>query len=454
MSKSRGCAVVVGASMGGLLAARVLSEHFERVTLVERDMLPAQGEHRRGVPQSKHAHGLLSSGCMVLERLLPGFVSDMLMRGARPADVLADAHWVVHGLRIASTVSGVRSLLCQRPVLESYVRERVLALPNVSMLEGFAATALSGNYDRVTGVQVESRAGSESMLAAELVVDATGRGSRLPRWLATLGHEPPSDERIEVELGYASALYRRTPSMMGGRDVCVIAAAPPNPRSGVALAVDAEHVMVTLCGALRDHPGATHEAMRAFARSLPAPDLFELLSSAEPVSTPTAIKFPCSKRMRYENARAAPAGVIAFGDALCSFNPVYGQGMAVAALQAELLAKLLSGTPTDLPRRFYAGAARIIDGAWTLSAGADLSFAEVRGTRTAITRVMQRYFARIVRAASTDPQVACRLIRVLQLVDPPSALLRPGMLLRVWWCGAARVPVPLLASRSAESLHR
>jgi len=452
MARSRGNAVVLGASMGGLLAARALSEHFERVTLVERDFMPTPGEHRRGVPQSRHAHALLAAGCTVLERMLPGFVADMTARGAQPADVLENGQWVLHGLRIPSGVSGVRSLLCQRPVLESYVRERVLALSNVSLLEGCDAIGLNGTYQRVRGVRLRTRPGAEVTLHAELVVDATGRGSRLPKWLELLGHDAPREERIEIELGYASALYRRTNSMLGGQLACIVAAAPPNPRSGVALAVDDEHVMVTLCGALRDYPRATHEAMKAFARSLPASDLFELLSVAEPASEPQAFKYPCSKRLRYEETKTAPAGVLAFGDALCSFNPVYGQGMTVAALEAELLEQMVSRSSQDLPRKFYRAAARLLDGPWAMSACADLSFAEVQGKRTVMTRIMEKYFARVVRAASVDLGVACRLIRVLQLVDPPAALLRPTMLVRALSRGAGPWAPQRLAERSADSM--
>jgi len=434
--------VVLGASVGGLLAARVLADHFEQVVVLERDLFPPLGDQREGVPQGHHAHALLAAGHSVLERLFPGFRDDMVTLGAHPVDVLADVRWSVLGHRLDAHESDLRSLLCARPTLETYLRLRVQELRNVIVRQGCEALALIGDYRAVRGVQLRTRDDRHEYLHAELVVDATGRCSRLPGWLNQLGIESPEEERLEVDLGFASALYRRTPDALDGRLAAVICAAPPTGRSGWALAVDQQRVQVTLCGQPGDHPEPDHAAMREFARSLPDADLFALLSTAEPLSAPVALKFPYSKRVRYERLASAPRGVLAFADALCSFTPIHGQGMTVAALEAELLGKLLREGSLDLTRRFYVDAARVVDAAWWLAAGTELGSVEAHGSTareravdvadepTLGARAARHYLERVCRVASVDAAAARQLVRVLQLVDSPSALLKPTLVWR------------------------
>jgi hypothetical protein len=272
-------------------------------------------------------------------------------------------------------------------------------------------------------------------LRASLVVDATGRGSRLPRWLRELGYQTPEEERVGLNMMYVSAVYRRVPGMLRGCLGALIAAAPPNRRTGVAIALDSERVSVTLNGYFGEHPPRDHAGMREFARGLPSRELFELLVQAEPLTAPVAYTFPYSRRFRYERLRLPPAGVIAVGDAVCSYNPAFGQGMSVAALEAELLDRELIRDKNFTPLRFYRALAKVVDAPWTLASGSDLRFAEVKGRRTWKSGLMNGYFAQLARAASVDAQVACSVIRVLQLVDPPEALLRPGLLARALWRG-------------------
>jgi 2-polyprenyl-6-methoxyphenol hydroxylase-like FAD-dependent oxidoreductase len=427
-------AVVLGASMGGLLAARVLRNHFRRVTVLERDPLAALGEPRKGVPQGHHAHALLARGAQSLEAFFPGLVSDMKLLGAQVANVLRDGCFVIDGQRLPrQDGDDMISVLCARPLLEGCVRQRLLEEGGVRFRHRCEATGLLGDLCTVRGVRLrdlEAEHGEE-FLEAELVVDAMGRGSRFPTWLAELGHRLPTQHSVQVDLGYVSATYRRAPGRMNDSMGALISVAPPGRRSGVALAVDRERFIVTLCGYLGEHPVADHASMREFARGLPAQDLAQLLEGAEPLSEPVRFKYPRSRRVRYERERGYPAGALAFADSLCSFNPVYGQGMTVAALEAELLDRLLARVePFELPRRFYREAARLLDAPWDMSTGADLRFPEVEGTRSPMDAVMNGYVARLARAASRHAPTARQLVRVLQLVDAPSALLSPGMLAR------------------------
>jgi 2-polyprenyl-6-methoxyphenol hydroxylase-like FAD-dependent oxidoreductase len=224
----------------------------------------------------------------------------------------------------------------------------------------------------------------------------------------------------------------------------MISVVPPARRAGTILTIDQERVLVTLCGYLREYPISDHRAMLEFARGLAAPDIADFLQHAEPLTTPVPFRFPSSRRLRYERVRGYPQGAIAFGDALCSFNPVYGQGMTVAALEAELLTQLLArGEPFDFVRAFYREAARVVDAPWALSTGGDLRFVGATGQRA--LRLMGRYFTRLACAASEHPQTARKLLRVLQLVERPSALFGPNLIARALLRRAApptRVSLP------------
>jgi 2-polyprenyl-6-methoxyphenol hydroxylase-like FAD-dependent oxidoreductase len=451
-------AVVLGASMGGLLAARVLRDHFRRVTVLERDRLPEIGAPRKGVPQDRHAHALLARGSQILESMFPGFGSDMKLLGAQVATVLRDGVFVLDGQRLPRQDGDeMTSVLCTRPLLEGYVRQRLLEEGRIRIRERCEATGLLGDFQTVRGVRLRDLDAEhdEEFLEAELVIDSTGRGSRFPLWLEAMGHRRPERERVEVDLGYVSALYERGPGKLNDRLAAMVSVAPPGRRSGVALAVDHERFIVTLCGYLGEHPLADHGSMREFARGLPSADLAELLDGAVPRSEPIAFKYPHSQRMRYERVRGYPAGALAFADSLCSFNPVYGQGMTVAALQAEALDRLLARQDAfDLPRRFYREAARIIEGPWSMSTGADLRYGEVEGPRSAVGNVMNAYFGRLLRAARKHPPTARRILRVLQLVDAPSALLNPALVARALLTGGApRTPLQLPRELTISSVR-
>ncbi|MET0284490.1 MAG: hypothetical protein ABW352_08480 [Polyangiales bacterium] len=451
-------AVVLGASMGGLLAARVLRNHFRRVTVLERDPLPELGQHRKGVPQGHHAHALLARGAQSLEAFFPGLISDLKMMGAQVANVLRDGDFVIDGQRLPRQGGDdMISVLCSRPLLEGYVRQRLMEEGVVRFRGRCEASGLLGDLATVRGVRLRdlNAEHGEEFLEAELVIDAMGRGSRFPTWLAEMGHRLPTQHSVQVDLGYVSASYRRAPGRMNDRLGALLSVSPPGRRSGVALALDKDSFVVTLCGYLGEHPVADHASMREFARGLPVQDIAQLLEGAEPLSEPVRFKYPRSRRVRYERERGYPAGAIAFADSLCSFNPVYGQGMTVAALEAERLDRLLARVePFELPRRFYSEAARLLDGPWDMSTGADLRFAEVEGPRSALDAIMNGYFARLVRAARQHPPTARRLVRVLQLVDAPSALLAPAMIARALFAGGApRAPLRLPGELSISGVR-
>ncbi|MBW0117343.1 FAD-dependent oxidoreductase [Pseudonocardia abyssalis] len=427
-------AVVVGAGMAGLLAARVLSDAFARVTIVERDA-PSSGV-RRGVPQGAHLHGLLDGGRRIMEELYPGLTDELVAAGAPTGEPLRDTRWYLHGRRLAPTATGMRSVLASRPFLESALRARAVAVPGVDVAGPGTVTGLCTDGSRaVTGVRVRPRSGREESLAADLVVDASGRGSRVADWLRAAGHAAPVQERVDVDLGYATRFYRRRPEHLDGQ-LAVTVSTIPRFRGGGCLAVDGGRWLVTLAGMLGDHPPADAAGFEAFAATLPTPDIHRVIGAAEPLGDPVPYRFGGSLRRRFDRLPDPARGFVALGDAVCSVNPLYAQGMSLAAQQVRVLrAQLASPGPLD-PRTFYRDTARLCDAAWEIATRSDLALPEVDGRRPLPARVLDGYIRRVQLAAHRDPVVSRAFLRVANLVDAPATLLAPRVLVRVLRPGA------------------
>lgn len=435
-----GHAIVIGGSLSGLLAARVLSDHFERVMLLERDHFPALSEHRKGVPQGRHAHGLLASGFMAIKSLFPSLEDELIRAGAVPGDVVGDMRWYQYGGCKAKFNSGLSGLVLSRPLLESAIRRRVVGQPNVQALEGCNVQGLIASPDRrrVCGVRLARRAGGgEEALTAELVVDASGRGSQLPIWLEALGYDRPAQDTIKIGVGYASRVYRRRPGELDGDIGVIINPKPPEEkRLGGMVAMEGDRWMVTLGGWLGDHAPTDEQGYLAFARSLPAADIYDIIKYAEPLSDIAVYKFPSNLRRRYERLARFPEGCLVTGDALCSFNPIYGQGMSVAALEAVALQDCLNEHYwttglTELPRRFFKRAAQVIDIPWKLAASADFNYPEVKGRRPMGTGLVNRYVSKVHQVATRDRKVCRAFFDVANLLKPPAHLFRLDIMLRV-----------------------
>lgn len=455
---SAGSAVVIGSSIGGLLAARVLSDSYARVVVLDRDVLPEGAAARRGVPQGRQLHVLLSRGKDALEELFPGLSAELNERGARLVDLHGDVHWYNDGQRMRRAPSSLIAVGMSRPLLEDALRARVAALPGVRLRAPIEVLGLSATADgsRVTGVRLlpPGADSAEEILAADLVVEASGRGSRTPIWLAELGYPRPPEEQVRVDVTYVTRVYRREPHHLGGLSGALTNAVPGSPRAGIVAAQEDGCYAVALSGMLGEEPPTDDEGMAAFADSLAAPQVGEVVRTAVAQSPPAKMRFPVSTRRRYERLRRFPAGYLVMADALCSFNPIYGQGMTVAALEALLLRRLLAedssgaGDTNDLARRFFRGAAKVIDGPWSIAVGADLRFPEVTGRRSPKVRFVNAYVHRLHVAAVADPVLGAAFLRVLNLVDPPTRLLAPPIVLRV-----LRGSVGRRAARASDGSH-
>jgi 2-polyprenyl-6-methoxyphenol hydroxylase-like FAD-dependent oxidoreductase len=428
-------AVVLGAGMAGLLAARVLADSYGQVTVIDRDELPDTPMHRRGVPHGRHLHALAARGQQALEELFPGFTAELVAHGAPAGNLLTDARLFLSGHRLRQADTGLVLLCASRPFLEAHVRARLRALPNLEFLDRRDVVGLATTPDRrrVTGARVLRRAdhSAEELLSAELVVDASGRGSRAPVWLEALGYARPAKEQVRIGLGYATRIYRLPPDALGGDLAVLQAATPQHPRTGALQRLEGDRWMLTLAGILGDHPPTDPDGFLAFARSLRFPDIYEAIRDAQPLDDPVGFRFPASARHRYERLDRFPDGLLVLGDAVASFNPIYGQGMSVAAVEALGLRRHLERGTEPQPRRWFRDLAHAVDMAWDMSAGGDLAFPGVPGRRTPKVRLVNAYITRLHAAAAHDASLASAFIRVAGLVAPPQTLLRPQVAVRV-----------------------
>ena len=447
--------------MGGLLAARVLSEFYDEITLVERDRLPAGAEQRRGVPQGRHFHALLSTGSKALAELFPGLLDELVAGGAKVLDNESSRAYVRlgrHELDLSGKFADQASLVIyqpSRPFLESHVRRRVRALENVRILEGHdVVEPIADRANRVTGARVVNRDTClETVLDADLVVDTTGRSARTPAFLEKLGYQRPVERRYPVHLSYASQ-FLRVPTGMLGQKLGFSVGPLPERRTGVVVvAYEHDTWILTLFGVggheLPDDLPGVIECAAQFAPPL----LIAALRAAEPLGALSLQRYPTSTWRRYDKMRRFPAGLLVMGDAVCSFNPVYMQGMTMAARQAVALRDCLADRDGDVRRRFFRAAAKQIAPVWQGNRLSDFSVSPGGGWRRVLRRLMNWQVDKAQAAAANDPVVAEATLRVMHFVDPPSRLLRPSFLMRLVAANRRPIMATRLPPQQAEPEH-
>jgi flavin-dependent dehydrogenase len=280
---------------------------------------------------------------------------------------------------------------------------------------------------------IDHRTQQTSSLHCELVIDATGHSSRLPKWLVQLGYERPPAEKVIVNLAYATRLFHRREETIGGRLGMIITQSPPNKRFAAMIKMEGQLWTISMGGMLGDWPTSTADGFREFAAGLPTPEIHEYLKTAEPASEVIPYKYPASVWRRYDRLRRIPEGILPLGDSIASFNPIYGQGMTVAALQAHLLGDRLADGQPNLSLQYLRRVAELIQTPWHIAASSDLRNSGVRGRRSIGVRLGNFYLNRVHRAAQRDPSIAVAFHRVANLLDEPISLIRPKIARRVMW---------------------
>ncbi len=424
-------AVVLGAGIAGLLAACVLSDHFQSVTVIERDTLPTDPEFRSGVPQSHHVHGLLMRGLNVLERFFPGFDADLAAAGAPRVEWMIDTIQLIPTGWTPRYHSGIVTRACSRTLLESLIRRRIAALPNISFQDGSTVAGLVTNPDRsrVIGVRLQTRGGQPNdVLRADFVVDATGRGSHTQDWLLRIGYPAPDETVIDAHLGYASRFYRLPADFDPGWKALLIMPTPERPRGGVFQLIEDGLWVMTLAGTAGDYPPTDEAEMLAFAHSIPVPPLHQALALATPVTPIYGYRSTANRLHHYEALSQFPEGFAVMGDAACVFNPQYGQGMTTAALGAEVLDQCLRAGVDSLT--FQQRLARSNQAAWQMAVNSDYRYPVEGKPASATTKRLHRYIDWLFVAAPSVPQVASTFLGVMHMMQPSTALFHPSLIAR------------------------
>ncbi|MFT3926550.1 MAG: hypothetical protein QM778_28655 [Myxococcales bacterium] len=384
-------AVVVGASIGGMCAARALAPHFERVTVLDKDTLPEGAQLRRGVPQGNQPHALQMRGRRELEALYPGLIDAIKVQGALELDPIREfARLTPHGWMPRHGGTGAVAIAASRPLLESTMRRLLLAQhPNVHVVQG--ARVVEFLHERrwnelwVLGVRTEGAIEGSQNLLADVVVDATGRGTKTPKWLASVGLPAPEELRVDAHCNYATRHYRAPAHAenLWWRSLIIDQVPPDQPRGCVIFGVEDRRWIVTAIGTDGDYAPGDEAGWLAFLKSLRSPLAYELVRRATPLSEISQSRTTVNRWKQMHRYEGHLNGLLLFGDAVCGFNPSYGQGITASALAASSLARALARTGEPFNRhflrRYYRAQAAFLGDAWALSTSLDFRWRNTEG---------------------------------------------------------------------------
>lgn len=427
-------ALVMGAGIAGLLAARVLADHFSSVTVIEKDPCPTRVAPRPGVPQGRQTHVLLPGGVAALENLLPGLSDELIQDGSRRFDY-GQSRFHLHGNWMPRIDTGLYSLAQTRPFLEEHIRRRVGKLENVhTMYESRVCNLVFEDARRrVAGVVLDAvKSGNKKEIRADLVIDATGRRTRLPEWFVEHKIGKIIETHVGIDVGYATGCFRVPERVLPDYPLMyIVGRAPEDKRVGALFQVEGQVFFSGMAGYHGDHPPGDLQGFLAFAKGLSQPEIHSVLTQSELISPLARYRAPASVRRHYARVSEFPDGLLPIGDAISCFDPVFAQGMSVAILEAEVLGQCLKRNQrpdAKLARDYLARVDSIIDVSWNLSTGEDLKYPQTTGRRPLLFPLSRYYKQRLT--GCSDPAAVGELYKVLTLTASPHILLRPRTMMR------------------------
>lgn len=443
----RARAIVIGASIGGLLAARALADAYREVVVVEKDPATSAQSARKGVPQGEHIHLLWSGGLDIIEDWFPGITAELLDRGATAIDNGSEMRWYHHGVWKIRQPSDLTILSQSRPLLEEVILQRTLAHGGISIRHGRRVLRLltDDGARRITGAELAGGDGSRENLKADLVVDASGRSGAGLQSLEALGFGRPREERIGVDIGYATQVFEQPDEpARDWKNMAIYARAPETYRLGVIFPIEGQRWIVTLAGLrgryLRESDNA---AFLEYARGLDQPDLADALANAVPAGPVRHIRYREQLRRHFDDMPDFPSGYLPFGDMVCSLNPMYGQGITVCARESQVLAACLRRAGSRAPdrsltRAWFRGIAATVNSAWLLGSANDFLYPETTGKRPPLIGALGWYVTRVLALSGSSPLVMRRFLEVVHFKRPITALLTPGVIGRVMFSTGSR----------------
>ncbi|MEM8533381.1 MAG: 2-polyprenyl-6-methoxyphenol hydroxylase-like oxidoreductase [Chloroflexota bacterium] len=442
-SHTRQHAVVIGGGIAGLLAARVLTDHFDRVTIIERDAYPDSPNHRKGAPQSRHAHILMVLGRNIIDSLFPGMIDELRANGAFSVYDATPTAFISPVGKLLPTPFKGEFMSFSRAFLEWHICQRLSRQERIRFMTGCEVTNVQSTPDRtrVTGVHIRHRSVDQEVahLSADLVVDASGRFSKAPEWLTQMGYDVPPEEQINSDIGYASRLYEKPTNFPAAWDALVVNVRPPSiPRSGVLLPIEHNRWQVTLGGSAGSYPPLNEQGFCEWARSLADPSLYEAIRVAKPITPIRGYRIPENWFRHFEKLDRWPQGFIVTGDSVCAFNPTYGQGMTVSAQEALVLDACLHkqrvSAKMNFERQFQRQVAQTVVEPWLLGTGEDLRWPNVTlqgAPPRPEMKLIQKYVHLVFQQAREDFVVSQIYFDVLNMILPSKSLMSSKILIRV-----------------------
>ncbi|BAY85556.1 hypothetical protein NIES267_50560 [Calothrix parasitica NIES-267] len=443
-------AVVIGGSIAGLLTAKILNNHFEKVTVIERDCFPEQPEPRKGIPQCKQLHILLTKGREIMEEIFPGLHDELLAEGAVTVDMIGDVEWLNPfgwGYRFPS---GFMALSFSRYILDWLIYQRLQKIEGIDFLEQAYVTELLKSEDKnsVAGVKIKQRNQTgekiELNLSTDLVIDASGYGSSAPQWLKNLGYQAPEETRITTGMGYASRVYEIPSNFQENWKGVYIQAAPPERTSmGVLYPMENNRWIVGICDTFPNQPSKDEDAFLEALKQLPSPIIYKAIKNAKAI-TPIEIYHPPGNRLRhYEKLSHQPEQFLVLGDAVCSFTPIYGQGMTVAALGVMTLNDCLKQVVQkqlnlpQLTKTFQKRLAKINANPWIAATSQDAKYPSAKGVITSpsiVEKFIGWYMNQVISLTTTanNSHATLALSEVFHMLKSAETLFQPNIAVQIF----------------------
>lgn len=430
-------ALVVGAGVGGLFAAGALRHYFRQVVLLERDKLPQTVAFRKGVPQGPHGHAVLKRGENIAEDFFPGFREALRRAGGVELNIDHDAGRFEAGSWSQSADSGITISSQSRALLEHVLRQRALACENIVIRDGVRVSDLLLSEGQVSGVRIELGQGKSETLSGDLVVEATGRSGELPTWLANNGFSDMPTESLGINLVYVTGIFRAESFADGKPMVSMLRESPPGKRGGAVMPIEDTRWMVTLNGRQGDVPPIDMDGFLAYAKSLPDPVIYDRIRNSKLEGRLQRFIIAQSYWRHYEQMAQFPERLIPLGDAVAGFNPVFGQGMSAAAVDAEQLKHVLDarasagGDLTALHQDYFPRVAEVVGAAWNGTATYDLMYDTTVGERPDDYPMRRAAFLAMQELGAEDKQLRRQQIRVGNMLDAPATLFTEEVLNRL-----------------------
>jgi 2-polyprenyl-6-methoxyphenol hydroxylase-like FAD-dependent oxidoreductase len=430
-------AIVIGGSIAGLLAAKVLLKYFNRVLILERDKFSTNPEPRQGIPQSYHPHVLLMQGQQILEQLFPGLTAELSFEGALGIDWTADFRWHLGAGWAPRFPSGLVSTACTRDLLEATIRQRLIKDTRVEILETHQVQGLlaDASHHRVTGVRVQNAQKQNVEITAQLVVDASGRGSKTSKWLKDIGYSEPKETTVRSFLGYSTCWYQSLNEENLNCKMLYLMPKPPHQNSGAVMQkTEKGRWLVNLIGVGKNYPPTDELDFIKFAKNMHDPVVYEAIRDAKPLSPIYGYQRTENHRRHYEKLSSRPESFIIMGDAACAFNPVYGQGMTTAARGAIALDQCLrqyqkSNSQINLKgfsKYFQEKLAKVNDIPWMMATSDDFRWPTTEGEKPSFSvRLIQKYLIGVQEEVPKNKFIFQKLVEAVHLIKSPISLLHP-----------------------------